>query len=368
MAGIKEISTEMLREWLENGQPVSVLDIRPMSERAEWHIPGSVHITAYDRLKAGDADALAGLYLDKTIPVVTVCAGGKTSLLAAEILDQQGYDAWSLQGGMKAWSLAWNTATAAFDGFEGVQFRRTGKGCLSYAIVSDREVLIVDASLETEVYEQFLKARNLVLKYVAETHIHADHLSRSKQLAEATGVPLYLPTPNKVAFDFQPLENQAVLQIGSVAVQVLSTPGHTLESISFLVGSQALLTGDTLFLNGVGRPDLKTDPEEARQRAKLLHRSLSDLSRLDDSMQVLPAHTNQPVPFDQKMISASLKKVKDRLPMLQMNEDDFAENLLGKIPPTPANYLAIIKLNNSGRLELVDPTEMEAGANRCAIS
>ena len=76
MAGIKEISTEMLREWLENGQPVSVLDIRPMSERAEWHIPGSVHITAYDRLKAGDADALAGLYLDKTIPVVTVCAGG----------------------------------------------------------------------------------------------------------------------------------------------------------------------------------------------------------------------------------------------------------------------------------------------------
>lgn len=368
MAGINEISAETLREWLEDGQSVSVLDVRPMSERAEWHIPGSVHITAYDRLKTGDADALEGLHLDKAVPVVTVCAGGKTSLLAAEILDRQGYDARSLQGGMKAWSLAWNTAASAFDGFEVVQFRRTGKGCLSYAIISGREALIVDASLETAVYERFLQARKLTLKYVAETHIHADHLSRSKQLAEKTGATLYLPVSNKVAFDFQPIENQTALQVGTVTITVVSTPGHTLESVSFLVGNQVLLTGDTLFLNGVGRPDLKADPEEARQRAKLLHRSLRDLSRLDDSLLVLPAHTNQPAPFDQKMIGATLKEVKNRLPMLQMSEDDFAENLLEKIPPTPANYLAITEINNSGGLESVNPTEMEAGANRCAIS
>lgn len=368
MVEINEISAEALREWLVNGQSVSVLDVRPISERADWHIPGSIHIAAYERLKTGDAEALAGLHLDKSVPVIAVCAGGKTSLLAAEMLTRQGYDARSLQGGMKAWSLAWNTAIATFDRFEVVQFRRTGKGCLSYAVISGREALIVDASLETAVYEQFLKDRDLILKYVVETHIHADHLSRSKQLAESTGAQLFLPVPNKVAFNFQPIEDQSALQVGTVTVTAISTPGHTLESVSFLVGHQALLTGDTLFLNGVGRPDLKADPDEALQRAKLLHRSLKHLAGLADSLLVLPAHTNQPVPFDQKMIGATLGEIKSRLPMLQMSKDAFAEKLLEKIPPTPPNYLAITELNNSGQDCSVNPAEIEAGGNRCAIS
>jgi len=190
MNGAKEINTDTLRNWLEAKKEVSVLDIRPIQERTEWYIPGSVYFNAYDKLKAGSPDALQGLYLDKRIPVVAICAGGKTSKIAADLLHQQGFDAYSLEGGMKGWSLSWNTAKLLFPAFEIIQLRRTGKGCLSYIIASGKEAIVVDASLPVEVYQDVLIKEGLELKYVIETHIHADHLSRSKQLAESYNAEL----------------------------------------------------------------------------------------------------------------------------------------------------------------------------------
>ena len=107
---MKTIDVETLRTWLEEGVPVTVLDIRPMHERVEWSIPGSMHFDAYDALKANDSKALANVEFPGDIPVVTVCAAGKTSLVAAQQLQDRGIEALSLEGGMKAWSLAWNIA------------------------------------------------------------------------------------------------------------------------------------------------------------------------------------------------------------------------------------------------------------------
>ena len=104
MDTIKTINSETLRNWLEAGKPVSILDIRPIQERVESNIPQSIYLNAYDKLKANDKTALQGLNLDKNIPVVAFCAGGKTSLIAAELLQNQGYEAYSLDGGMKGWS------------------------------------------------------------------------------------------------------------------------------------------------------------------------------------------------------------------------------------------------------------------------
>ena len=80
---IQTIDTATLRDWLETGKPVNILDIRPIQERTEWFIPGSIYFNAYDKLKANNPNALQGLHLDKTVPVVTICAGGKTSVIAA---------------------------------------------------------------------------------------------------------------------------------------------------------------------------------------------------------------------------------------------------------------------------------------------
>ncbi len=367
MVEIKTINAHTLRNWLEAGQPVSVLDIRPLNERSEWFIPSSVHINAYEKLKNNDLEAFNGLHLNKAIPVVTFCAGGKMSLVAAQLLTLQGYDAYSLEGGIKAWSLAWNTASLLFQNFEIIQFRRTGKGCLSYMIIANKEAIVVDASLEIAVYEQYLKANKAILKYVIETHIHADHLSRSKQLAEKNNAQLFLPTPNKVIFSYEPIDSDTIFTIGDIQISAIKTPGHTLESTTFNINNKVLLTGDTLFTNGIGRPDLKADTEGVKAKSKLLYQSLQKLLSLPDKMVVLSAHTSQPVEFDHIPIQTTLGKVKS-MAMLQLGESEFMEAIINRIPPTPANYLSIVEKNIKGDFSDINPIDLEAGANRCAIS
>jgi glyoxylase-like metal-dependent hydrolase (beta-lactamase superfamily II)/rhodanese-related sulfurtransferase len=368
MHGEKEIDTNTLRSWLETGKEINVLDIRPVQERTEWFIPGSIYFDAYDKLRANNPDSLHGLHLDKSVPVVAICAGGKTSLIAAQLLSKQGFEAYSLLGGMKEWSLSWNTAKLSFPKFEVTQFRRTGKGCLSYIIASDGEAIVVDASLPAEIYQEELQKHKLVLKHVVETHIHADHLSRAKQLAESSKAQLHLPVPNKVSFEFTPINEEHVFQIGDISIKAIPTPGHTIESTSYLIDDKVLLTGDTLFINGVGRPDLKASNEEATQKSKMLYRSLRKLLALNQSVIVLPAHTSQPVDFDNTSIQTTIGNIKQTVAMLNLSEEEFINTIQQRIPPTPANYLSIVEKNIKGDFSDVNPVDLEAGANRCAIS
>jgi glyoxylase-like metal-dependent hydrolase (beta-lactamase superfamily II)/rhodanese-related sulfurtransferase len=368
MEAVKQIDTNTLRTMLEEGKEISILDIRPIEERTEWFIPGSIYLNAYDKLKANNPDALHGLYLDITVPVVTICAGGKTSMIAAGLLQEQGFEAYSLQGGMKAWSLAWNTAKLSFPDFDIIQFRRTGKGCLSYIIASGKEAIIVDASLPDEAYQEFLLREKLTLKYVMETHVHADHLSRSKQLAEKNNVPLYLPIPNKVSFSFEPVTGTTIFAIGNIKVKAIQIPGHTLESTSYFIDDKVLLTGDTLFISGVGRPDLKANNHEAIQKSKLLYQSLQKLLALDENTIVMPAHTSQPIDFDNIPIQTSIGIIKKNVAILQLSEEEFINTIQQRIPPTPDNYLSIVEKNIIGDFSDVNPIDLEAGANRCAIS
>src|SRR5438128_2308299 len=198
------IDVETLRTWLEEGQPVAILDVRPTAERAEWAIPGSIHVDAYDALKTHDPAALAAVDVPSDIPVVTVCAAGKTSQIAASQLQARGLQALSLDGGMKAWSLAWNAAEVPVpaNDVRVIQVRRTGKGCLSYLIGAGEEAMVIDASLDPQVYLDLARSHGWQITSVFATHIHADHLSRSRQLAERSGARLFLPDQQLVSFPF----------------------------------------------------------------------------------------------------------------------------------------------------------------------
>src|SRR5437764_12039829 len=183
------ISTEGLRELLERGAPVTVLDVRPAAERAEWSVAGSVHADVYNALRSGCPTALADFHPANGDRAVTVCAAGKTSMLAAERLRARGLDAVSLEGGMRAWSLAWNTAELPCPGSTAriVQLRRTGKGCLSYLIGSHGDAAVMAASLDPQVYQRVADTNGWHIRPVLETHVHADPLSRARALAAATG-------------------------------------------------------------------------------------------------------------------------------------------------------------------------------------
>jgi len=366
---VPTISTEDLRELLECRAPVTVLDVRPAAERAEWAIPGSVHVAAYDALRRGDATALADFHPTNGGRVVTVCAAGKTSILAAARLRARGVDAVSLEGGMRAWSLAWNSADVPFPPSTAriVQLRRTGKGCLSYLIGSNGDAAVIDPSLDPQVYHRVANTHGWRIRTVLETHVHADHLSRARALAAGTGARLCLPATDRASFEFMPLNDGDIVRVGSAGLRALPTPGHTPESACYLLDERELFTGDTLFVAAVGRPDLEATPDESHRRARLLHASLRRLGALPPETVVLPAHTSAPVAFDGRPISATLREVQKRTSLLRETEETFENQILTRLPPTPPNHHRIVALNEAGTLP-DDPTELEAGANRCAVA
>ena len=147
----------------------------------------------------------------------------------------------------------------------------------------------------------------------------------------------------------------------------MHTPGHTNESTSYVLNETAVFTGDTLFTNGVGRPDLHADPEAARQRARALFASLTRLRNLQPEMVVLPAHASEPIAFDGRAVAAQMGEVETWLSGWLASEPAFVERVTSKLPPTPPNFVRIVDLNEAGEFPTSDPTDLEAGANRCAV-
>jgi glyoxylase-like metal-dependent hydrolase (beta-lactamase superfamily II)/rhodanese-related sulfurtransferase len=363
------VDVDTLRDWLAEGEAVTVLDVRSAEDRAQWSIPGSLHVDAYEALKEGRLDALDGVLAPPDCQIVTVCNRGKVSRIAAEQLRAKGVRALSLEGGMQAWSLAWNTAEVPLSLGDArvLQVRRTGKGCLSYLLGSGDSAAVIDASLDPGVYVRLAESRGWRIRYVFDSHVHADHLSRSRMLAEQTGASLLMPAQRRVQFDFRPLSDGDAVKIGSLNISVLTTPGHTAESTCYLLDDACLFTGDTLFLAAVGRPDLHANEEEARDRAHSLFQSLGRLRELSAHLLVLPGHASEPVAFDGVPLTASLEEVFSRLSDRLLSEDGFVTQLLAKLPPAPPNYLRVVEINERGTMAGVDATELEAGANRCAV-
>lgn len=362
------MTPEILQEKLNRKEPVFILDVRPSDQRDEWRIAESVHVDAYKQLNAGDETALDSVEIPPESTVVTVCAAGRTSLLAADLLRRKGIRAHSLLGGMKAWNYAWNLAEVSFpNGVKIIQVRRPAKGVLSYVVGSQDEAVVIDASLDPEIYLEIARQHGWTIWYALDTHIHADYVSRTRDLAKASGAKHGLSDKATVEFEFTPLSDSETIQFGSVGLQVIHTPGHTWESTTFRLDDHAIFTGDTLFIDSVGRPDLKAEQPEAVEKAKMLFQSLKKLLTLKASLLVLPAHTSTAVSFDGKLIGERVGKVSEKVNVRNMTESEFVKYALSKIPPTPPNYLTIAGLNKKGFYDGQQLAELEAGGNHCAI-
>lgn len=366
-----DVSVRELQDLLRRAEPVRVLDVRGEEARREWRIPGSEHLPWPSGGGRGEDEPVDCGRFRGGDPVVVVCDRGRTSRQVVEaIRDRCGVEARSLEGGMAAWSFAWNAAPVSqpAESTSVLQLRRTGKGCLSYLVASEGEALAVDPSLDPEVYLEEARSRGWTLEGVVETHIHADHVSRGRPLAEAAGAPLHLPEQDRARFPHRALRGGDHVPFGATGLTALRTPGHTDESLSYLLEDRYLLTGDTLFLDAVGRPDLEArgDEDEVRRHARRLFGSLAELKGLAPDVLVLPAHTSRPVPFDGEPVSAPLSEVRERVEELELDEEAFVARLLRESPPAPTNYERIVELNEAGAWPTEGLLELEAGANRCA--
>jgi glyoxylase-like metal-dependent hydrolase (beta-lactamase superfamily II) len=227
---------------------------------------------------------------------------------------------------------------------------------------------VIDAALDPQVYLDLASQNGWQITSVFDTHIHADHLSRSRQLAERSGAMLFLPDQQRVSFPFTVMHDGDTLATSTMLLTALHTPGHTMESTCYLLNNHLLFTGDTLFPIGIGRPDLEADEQQAQGRASALYHSLHKLLALPSDALVLPGHTSTPVPFDGIPIAATLSQIDEEVGILHAPCEAFLEQIMVRLPPTPPNYRQVVTFNEMGLLSESGVTDLEAGANRCAIS
>jgi hydroxyacylglutathione hydrolase len=186
------------------------------------------------------------------------------------------------------------------ENYPGATVRQIYTGCLAqaaYYVESDGEAAVIDPMREARPYLEIARRQGARIRYVFETHFHADFVSGHLDLAEATGAGIVYGPGAKTGFPAHIAADGEEFPLGSVRLRVLHTPGHTLESVCYLLvdadgNEQALFTGDTLFLGDVGRPDLAVSPDFTKEQlADMLHHSLrTRILPLPDSVTVYPGH------------------------------------------------------------------------------
>jgi len=165
-------------------------------------------------------------------------------------------------------------------------------GCGSYVVADGGEAAVVDPKWEIEEYLQIAEDNGFKISRILETHNHADHLSGKGRLVEATGATIHVSKDAGVEYEHEPLDDGDVIEVGDARIVTLATPGHRPEHLSFLVEDTSrskepwlLLTGDSLFVGDLARPDLAVEPEEG---ARGLFHSLHKLLELQDFVEVRP--------------------------------------------------------------------------------
>lgn len=358
---ITDITAQELAQRLGSPQEPVVIDVREPDEFEDWKIPGARNIPLGELI-----DRVQEIPTNE--PVVVMCAGGTRSALGAGQLHERGFDVLNLTGGIRAWASVYDEAIFEVGDVKIIQVRRRGKGCLSYIVGAGDEAFVVDPSLEIERYRSSAAERGWKITHVFDTHLHADHLSGARQLAALSGAELYLNPADTFDFPYTPITDGASYRLGEqvdVSVSLLSSPGHTMGSTLLFIGDVAVLSGDTIFVDGVGRPDLA---DRAEDFAHHLYASLhTKVLCNDDDLLVLPAHYGASVRVSPEVIvGANLGELRAALPELSLSEDEFVTWATSRATPRPPNYALVITANMGRGDSALDLAALEMGPNRCS--
>ncbi|AGB37146.1 MBL fold metallo-hydrolase [Natronococcus occultus] len=380
---------EVARRIDEGNEDLFVLDVRNEDDYEEWRIEDSTNLPIYDELLEHDystlEDNLEDLPADREIAIV--CVAGITSARAADFLRERGFDAKSVDDGMNGWGRV-HRASEIEDVDGVVQIIRPGTGCLSYLVHDGNAAVVVDPSQYVDYYLSEADERDLEIVGVADTHAHADHVSGARRLAGELDVPYYLHGDDAGELDrLTEFEDGDTVLVGGRSLEVVHTPGHTPGSVSFTFGD-ALLSGDTLFLRSVGRPDLEEsatqggatsragdprdgDEDAIRAASSQLFESLDRLTEFGDDRVVLPGHFSDE---SIRPLATGLGELREEATnellgyVEEGDEEAFVETIVESLADEPANYNEIKQINWGKRQPGDDVEELELGPNNCAAN
>jgi hydroxyacylglutathione hydrolase len=245
-------------------------------------------------------------------------------------------------------------------------FKQFYLACLahaSYLIGSDGEAVVVDPQRDVDQYIEEAARQNLTIKHVIETHLHADFVSGHRELAKRTGAKIYFGSQAQARFEHVPVKEGDEVRLGNVKLRFLETPGHTPESICILVFDEeesenpaAVLTGDTMFIGDVGRPDLLGATMSPQQLAGMLYDSLHQkLLTLPDSVKVFPAHGAGSMcgrNISSETSSTIGEQRKFNYALRPMAREEFIDMMTTDLPEAPAYFGQDAQLNREGPVAL----------------
>lgn len=374
---IFKYSGAQLYDWLTHKADMVVLDVRNKVDFARFKVESPfdfelLNISYFDFMEIED-ECIAKVPANR--PIRIVCAKEGSAKFVAEILEKNGFpDVGYLEGGIKSWGnllvpLKVNTETD----FELFQFLRPGKASCSYGLIVDKEFVLFDPSRNIEFYLEFAESHQCKLVKTFETHLQADYIAGSRILSEKTGAE-FLANENDFTgskLNYTPLQDGNTYTLGSSGVTIKSifTPGHTPGSTSYLINDKYLITGDTIFINSIGRPDLGGKVEAW---SDTLFDTLKMISEFNENLIVLPAHyMDWKEANDDLIFAETLSSIKNQNKNIFAIQDkktflDFIKNNMRK---QPEEY-ATIRLINAN-LESVDDEkaeELDLGKNECAAT
>lgn len=369
------ITPRELYDEITNQEVPFILDVRNQDEFATWQVEGTKPVATKNMPIWMAVEGVEDLAKQVPANSVVVCAHGNGSDLLLDLLAEEGVEARSLVGGTAAWAelLVPEPLECLPEGVIGWQILRPAKACLSYMIgVPGKDAIVVDPARFLDFYIDLAASEGMTITHVIDTHVHADHISGGPELAEKVGAKYHLPLEDaggSVPFPNEPLEDGTEIDLGghTVATFAIKMPGHTPGTTCVHIPGHLLLTGDTVFVRGVGRPDLTGKADEL---ARELYYTVNDKLRpLDPSTTVLPAHwsTADEMGAD-GMVKTTLGQVFEST---LLNEEDlvkFVEEIVGTLPSAPDFYDTIREVNSGKKVSAEEIETLEIGKNQCAAS
>ena len=366
-----------LYKWVTSRENVVFLDVRNAVDFARFHVESPYpvemyNISYFDFMEIED-ECIAKVPKGRSIRVI--CAKEGSARYVAEILEKHGFDdVGYLEGGIKSWgNLLVPVLLNPGSDFALYQFIRPGKASCSYGLIYNNELMLFDPSRNIEFYLQFAEMNKCRLIKTFETHLQADYIAGSRLLSAATGAEFLANEKDfkHSRITYTPLQDGEIQRFsnGGPEVEVFFSPGHTPGSTSFIIDNRFLISGDTIFIHSVGRPDLGGKVDEW---SDILFHTLEKIRTLDDTLTVLPGHFMGWDEADERLVfAATLAQTKEYNSSIhRINKAaDFLAFIKANMRKQPEEYATIRQIN--AYLQEVDDDkaeELDLGKNECAAT